>query len=359
MKIIKLPFKVKRQVLACGADVKGAFAIAKADKAYLFDGFADLSDPDNLTKYEKAVKSAIKALKIHPAVIACDLHPGYFSTSFAKDYTLSAKRYTLYKVQHHEAHVASCIVDNGIRGEVFAAAFDGTGYGPDKTIWGGEFFKGGIANLRRAGHLDYIPMPGAEACIKEPWRMAASFLYAAYGDKFLKTGIKKIDRKKWKILKSMLDRKINSPLTSSAGRLFDAVASIVLGKDKAGFEAELPIELEEIADKNVRDGYGAVNSIEMVKKVARDMKNGMRPSLISAKFHNSMAQLILAAAKMSKLKNVVLTGGVFQNRYLTNRAVELLGRNGFKVYTHSRIGTNDSGIPIGQIAIANARSSCA
>ena len=357
MKTIKLLFKVKKPMLACGADLKGAFALAKGDTAYLFDGFGDLSELDNLVRYEKTVKDAVKRLKIRPAVVVCDLHPGYFSTKFAEDLCKGP-----VKVQHHEAHVASAIVDNKITGEVFAAAFDGTGYGWDGNIWGGEFFKGSIRNLRRAAHLDYIPMPGGEACIKEPWRMAASYLYSAFGKDFLKLKIglvKDIDRAEWAVLKNMIDKKVNSPLTSSMGRLFDAAGSIILNKKEVLFEAELPIELEKLAAKGIDAGYGTPGSLKMIKQIIRDLEKRVAASIISAKFHNSVAQTVLDAARISKMKRVVLSGGVFQNRYLKDRTVKLLSGNDFNVYTHSSVDTNDSGIPVGQIAIAHARASCA
>ena len=367
---VVLPFRVKRPILACGADLKGAFALAKGDMAYLFDGFGDLSDIDNLTKYEKAVHAAIKNLKIEPAVVACDLHPGYFSTKFAEGFCTGYLQggklvpCNRYKVQHHEAHIASAIVDNGIKGEVFGAAFDGTGYGWDGNIWGGEFFKGGVKNLRRAAHLDYVAMPGGEACIKEPWRMAASYLYSAFGPDFLRLKIsfvKGIDNKRWAVLKDMIDKKVNSPLTSSMGRLFDAVASIILNKSRAGYEAELPIELEKTAapQSNQFNRVGSTGSVGIIRGIVKDIGRKVESSVISAKFHNSIAQMILEKAGVSKLKNVVLSGGVFQNKYLKDRAVKLLNANGFKAYAHSKVNTNDSGIPIGQIAIANARLLCA
>jgi hydrogenase maturation protein HypF len=368
MRKIELPFRVKRPILACGADMKGAFAIAKGDIAYLFDGFGDLSDLDNFTKYEKAVKGAVNRLKIRPGLIACDLHPGYFSTRFAEEFCTGylnkdvALQCSRYQVQHHEAHVASCIVDNNIKGEVFAAAFDGTGYGWDGKIWGGEFFKGSVKDLRRAAHLDYIPMPGGEACVREPWRMAASCLYAAFGKDFLKLKIdlvKSINKAKWAVLKDMIYRNVNSPLTSSMGRLFDAAGSIVLNKREARFEAELPIALEKISAKDIDNSYGAEESLKIIRGIVRDLEKKVDPSAISAKFHNSIAGMILDKARISKVKRVVLSGGVFQNKYLKENTVKLLSGNGFKVYTHSSVDTNDSGIPIGQVAIAHARALCA
>lgn len=358
MKVIKLPFKIKSAILACGADLKGAFALAKGRSAYLFDGFGDLSDLDNFTRYEKAVKVAEKKLKISPRIVVCDLHPGYFSTQFAKNYAQQNAFNTLYEAQHHEAHIASAIVDNDVRGDVFGVAFDGTGYGLDGNVWGGEFFFGNIRRMKRAAHLGYIPMPGGETCIKEPWRMAASYLYSIFGEDFLKLKlglVRGIGRKKWVVLKHMIDKKINSPLTSSAGRLFDAAGSLVLNKRIAEFEAQLPMELERIAAAGVKDSYSHEDGVSMIKGLVKDAEKGLPSAVISAKFHNSVAMMILNAAKKFKIKNVILSGGVFQNRYLREKASDLLNKNGFYVYTHARIETNDSGIPLGQIAIANAR----
>jgi len=382
MKIIKLPFRVRKPILACGADLKGAFALAKGYKAYLFDGFGDLSDLDNFTRYERAIHAAEKKLDIRPKIIACDLHPDYFSTQFARKnrdrHHFSGKgahrkivSVPIFQVQHHEAHIASAIIDNCIKGEVLGAAFDGTGYGADGNIWGGEFFAGKIGSLKRVAHLEYIPMPGGEMCIKEPWRMAASYLW--------KNRKKNRDRHLFYhklcsenrclslFLKKMIENKINSPLTSSMGRLFDAAGSIILNKRLASFEAELPIKLEKIADKNEKgyydfdlkkgDGKIVINMAGTIRGILKDLdKNISRPK-ISAKFHNTIAHMILKAAKIFDLKKVVLSGGVFQNKFLVQRMRELLEDHGFKVYTHSNVETNDSGIPIGQIAIANERPS--
>ena len=348
-------------MLACGADMKGAFALAKGDAAYLFDGFGDLSELDNFTRYERAVVAAQAKLKIRPAIVVCDSHPGYFSTRFAEKWDSayfsgrSNRKIGAVPIQHHEAHIASAIVDNKIKGEVLGVAFDGTGYGTDGNIWGGEFFTGSAKSFKRVAHLDYIPMPGGEACVREPWRMAASYLYSIFGKDFLKLKIdfvKSIDKKRWAVLKVMIDKKINSPLTSSAGRLFDAAASIILNKAGSKFEAELPIELESIAARGIDDSYSCRNSAQIIKGVVGDLRKKVAASVISAKFHNSMAELMLGVAKKTKMKKVVLSGGVFQNRYLTNKAVKVLSENGFKVYKHTNVQTNDSGIPLGQIAIA-------
>ena len=353
---MKLPFMVPTPILACGADLKGAFALAKGGTAFLYEGFGDLSDLGNFERYESAVRKAIKTTGIKPTVIAHDMHPGYFSTRFAEDFAQKSQRAALYAIQHHEAHIASCIVDNDIKGRVIGVAFDGTGYGFDGNIWGGEFFVGSLLGFRRAAHLEYVAMPGADAAVREPWRMAESYLYAATG------------KCNDPIIKKMIDRKINTPFTSSAGRLFDAVASRVLGRKKADFEAELPIALEKIAAIDHEGAYryalknGSPISLctaQIFKGVMADLKKSVDKAVVSAKFHNTIAAMISEAAsflgKKGRIKNVVLSGGVFQNKYLMGKASDLLKAKGFKVFIHSNVSTNDSGIPIGQIAITNER----
>jgi len=369
---IELPFKVKRPILACGADIKGAFAFAKGRKAYLFDGFGDLADADNLQRYGRAVKAAVKRLRINPKIVACDLHPGYFSSRFAESFQLSAFSYQPYRVQHHEAHVAAAIVDNAIRGDVIGVAFDGTGYGRDGNIWGGEFFTGNLRSFERAAHFEYVPMPGGEACIRQPWRMAASYLCRAFGEKFLDLKIdfvKSIDKKRWLILNKMIERGLNSPLTSSAGRLFDTAACIILSRKEAKFEAELPIRLEEATDPSVRGRYAfdvktsggelVIDSKKISRGIVKDLLSKTDAFAAAGKFHNTMAYVIQkTAARLRKrfgINNVVLSGGVFQNRFLTEKAFDMLRESGFCVHVHSAVPVNDGGIPIGQVAIANGR----
>ncbi len=380
MKVIKLPFKVKKPILACGADMKGAFAFAEGEEAFLINGFGDLGDLDNFAKYGQVVKQYQKKLGIKPQVMACDLHPNYFSTKFAESFQAGRSRahlsvpckYTLCRVQHHEAHIASAIVDNNIEGDVIGVAFDGTGYGSDGNIWGGEFFVGGLNSFKRAAHLGYAFMPGGEKAIKEPWRMAVSYIYSAFGHR-LPALAGRWRAKELAILKAMMDKNINSPLTSSAGRLFDAAGSLILAKGHVSKEAELPIELERLISRERCGSYKfkfrksregiIINTSEIVKWVVKDLAKKSDRSVISGKFHNTLADIILkvslSLSEKFKLKQVVLSGGVFQNRYLTGRTVDALRRAGLKIYTHSNIATNDSGIPIGQIAIAKMRARCA
>lgn len=369
---VRLPFKVKRPLVACGADLKGAFAITKADGARFFRGFGDLGDADNLTRYERSIRREIRM--IHPFAVVCDLHPDYFSTSVAE--RIAASGLKSFKVQHHEAHIASAIVDNDVKGKVIGVAFDGTGYGSDGNIWGGEFFAGDFKRFTRVAHLAYVPIPGGEAAIKEPWRMAASYIYSAFGDKGSRLCIgcvKGVTDRDWRIVRVMMDRNLNSPFTSSMGRLFDAVGSIVLSRHSVGKEAELPIDLERIASREWLDNYDfefrkdtgsiVIDMKKTIRGIMDDMARGEDRSVISGKFHNTVALAIvnmcIILRKRYRLNTVLLSGGVFQNKLLRERAIYLLGEKGFEAYHHSRIDTNDSGIPIGQTAIANSRFLCA
>ncbi len=375
MTTITLPFRVRKPVLACGGDLKGAFSLAKGSKAILAEGFGDLSEIDNLVRYEKAINEYAKKFNIKPGIIACDMHPGYFSTRFAEDYRQKAKGALLCRVQHHRAHIASAVIDNSIKEEVIGVAFDGTGSGDDGNMWGGEFFVGRGGSFLRAGRLDYVPMPGMDMVVKEPWRMAASYLYRAYGNDFLKLKIpfvRGMDKKKWVILKKMIDTGLNSPLSSSAGRLFDAAGSIILLKNKALFEAEIPIELERLVDRSCEGSYDfnirqegdmpVVDASSVIKGIVKDISKNMDEKRISSKFHNTLACIISTVSmnlrKRYGIKRIVMSGGVFQNKCLAEKAGSSLRQHGFNVYINSRIPTSDSGLPIGQIAIADRGASC-
>ncbi len=375
MKTIELPFKVKRPILACGADLKGAFALAMGNKAHLVEGFGPLNDPDNLRAYEASVSLHEKRLGIKPVTIARDCHPDYYSSRFAEAHATGLKAPYMRDIQHHTAHVASAIVEHSIGTGLIGVAFDGSGYGLDGRTWGGEFFVGSLKGFRRAAHFDYIPMPGGDRAVREPWRMAVSCLYRAFGGDFpgQYPDIVKGSRKgRSSIIRKMIDGNINSPLTSSVGRLFDGVGSLILSRDVASSEAELPAELEKIAAGGnygsyrfgikPKNGVFIIETSGMIRGIVRDLRNKADKGIVSAKFHNTIAEIIAATAsglrKEFGLRKIVLSGGVFQNRYLTEKSVCILNKTGFCVYTHSKINTNDNGIPIGQLAMADAGGSC-
>lgn len=372
---IKLSRSIKTAVLAVGGQSKSAFCFAKGGSAYLSDSEGDLSDLENFKRFEREIKKAQKKLKIRPGIIACDLHPEYTSTKYALRMTNGERRTT--KVQHHKAHVASCMADNDIRGNVIGVAFDGTGFGEDGNIWGGEFFVGPLKGLKRAGHLKYIPMPGAEASIKEPWRMAVSYMYSVYGKKYktLKGLLRSFHSlamtKDSDMLCQMINKKINSPLTSSMGRLFDGVSALIGVCSFAKYEGEAAVELEKIIwatshkpqakskykfkyiDEN---GVIIINWEPVIKGIVKDMGEGMDKSEISMKFHNAVCDMIKDVCKLLKkkykIKNVCMTGGVFQNKYLAIRVKPMLEKEGFNVYGHKNIPTHDGGIALGQAILA-------
>jgi len=361
---------VKKPILACGADLKGAFCLATGEDAVYSGSFGDLSDPDNYAAYEKAVKDAEKKFNITPKVIAYDMHPFYFSSRFAEEHSKNLIDRRLVKVQHHEAHIAGVLADNAVKGDVIGVAFDGTGFGRDGAIWGGEIFVGSAKGFKRVAHLSYTAMPGGEAAIRQPWRMAVSYLYRAYGKNLFKADsafLNSITKRELKIIIGMIEKKINSPETSSMGRFFDAASALILKKKKAEYEAELPIKLEKAAARGCADEYGfdikrrggviEVEPDDTIKGIIKDMSGGVKEGFAAAKFHNTAAAMIEAVSSAIKRKHgvnkVVFGGGVFQNRYLSERAELLLRKKRFTVYRNVNIPVNDEGIALGQVAIAN------
>ncbi|MBM3247838.1 MAG: carbamoyltransferase HypF [Candidatus Omnitrophica bacterium] len=372
--IIGSSVNFRKPVLAFGAELKNTFCLAFKKRLYIGKNFGNLENLKSFTKYQKGIISLIKRLHTKPKIIAYDLHPEYLSTKYAMEF---ARRYGIdqaVSVQHHHAHIASCMFGNNIKGKVIGVAFDGTGFGSDGNIWGGEFLVASLDNYRRAGHLKYIPMPGATKAILEPWRMAVSWLDNIYKDKTKTLGIdftKRLNRPKFKIIKQMLEKNINSPLTSSMGRLFDAVASLVIARDKVNFEAQAAIELEELAFEAIDSrfaGYGfkikngdclVVDPSQIFKEIIRDVKHGVSHAKIAYKFHCTVVKIIkdtcMVLRKKTNLNKIVLSGGVFQNRIISELALDLLRSEDFEVFTHKQIPINDAGISIGQAVVANAK----
>jgi hydrogenase maturation protein HypF len=331
---------------------------------------SDLSNPSDFLSFEKDVRHFLKQ---NPKIIAYDLHPEYQSTKYALSLHTTCH---LLPIQHHHAHLVSCMVENGLKNQkVIGASFDGTGLGNDNTLWGAEFLVCDYKNFQRRAHLREIPLLGAEKAILEPWRLAAAWLYLVYKDRFLNLDIefvKGMDKKKWRILRNMYLSEFNSPLASSAGRLFDAVASLVLAKYKVSFEAGLAMELERLASgyRLQAPGYKfdiqknneeyTINPIPMFKCIVSDLKEKEPKEKIAYRFHLTVADLIKKAGlilrKESGVNKVVLSGGVFQNKLLLRLALDLLAQAGFQVFTHKVVSCNDSGLSLGQAVIANSRS---
>jgi len=363
-----LKFKFKEKVLACGAELKNSFCLARDNFVFMSHHIGDLENLETLTSFEEGIDHFKRIFNIEPTLIAYDLHPEYLATKYA----LSLQNIRKIGVQHHHAHIVSCMVDNDIDGEVIGVSFDGTGYGTDGKIWGGEFLLCDYARFERVGHLEYTPLPGGEKAIIEPWRMAASILYKIYNNNMLDLEIdfvRELDRDKWTIIKKMIHKGINSPMTSSMGRLFDAVSALVGIRKKIYYEGQAAIELEMAAgeeasgypfDLQELDGNTLILIEPIFRGIVSDLELGVSVASISSKFHNTIAKIILNMClkirKTSGLDRVALSGGVFQNSLLLENTYVLLDKNNFKVFTQHRVPPNDGGIALGQVVIANEQA---
>jgi hydrogenase maturation protein HypF len=364
---IKLPFPLE-MILACGGELKNTFCLTRGQYAFMSHHIGDLENLETLTSFGEGIEHFKKLFYIEPKAVAYDLHPDYLSTQYA----LSIQDIPKVEVQHHHAHIVSAMAENGIEGDVIGVALDGTGFGLDGTIWGGEFIKANLRGFDRLAHMKKVPMPGGTMAIKEPWRMAMVYLSEAFGDEATSLRIdlmKRIDFQKWEILKRMIEKKINTPWTSSMGRLFDAISSLLSIRDEVHYEGQAAIELEMIADPEVRGQYPfhihqeerpmVINTIEIIRGVVHDLVKNVSASKISGKFHRTVASLIVNTCEVIRaeegLNRVVLSGGVFQNILLLSFVKKGLKESGFEVYTHHLVPTNDGGISLGQAVIAHMR----
>ncbi|MBS3905570.1 MAG: carbamoyltransferase HypF [Syntrophaceae bacterium] len=368
-----VPFPVKlssplKMILATGGELKNTFCLTRDQYAFLSHHIGDLENLETLTSFEEGIEHFKRLFYIEPEAVAYDLHPDYLSTKYA----LSIPDLPKVGVQHHHAHIVSCMAENGIEGDVIGVALDGTGFGTDGTIWGGEFLKANLMDFTRVAHLKKVPMPGSSKAIKEPWRMALVYLSAAFGDEAQDLRIPFIERgnlKKWDLLKRAIQGKINTPWTSSMGRLFDAISSLLSIRDEVNYEGQAAIELEMIADREIKETYPfylfkgeppfVIDPTEVIRGVVRNLTEGVSNSKISGKFHRTIARMIVetceALRKEEELNRVVLSGGVFQNILLLFLATRELREAGFEVFTHHLVPTNDGGISLGQAVIGHMR----
>ena len=361
---LPVPVRFEQPVLACGAELKSTFCLARGTHAFVSHHIGDLENAETLASFAEGIAHFSRLFDIHPQQVAHDLHPDYLSTKYAQDMPGA----DLVGVQHHHAHIASCLADNGETGPVIGVAFDGTGYGPDGTIWGGEFLLADLAGYQRAGHLAPVPMPGGAAAIRQPWRMAASYLAAA-GPVPDDLAVRTRNEQSWAPVLRMAGRGINAPATSSAGRLFDAVAALLGVRDVIRYEGQAAIELEQLADPAVAGWYPArtddqdplrILGADLVRAAADELAAGVARPVIAARFHNGVAAAIAGACaeirERSGLGTVALSGGVFQNLLLTERVAGQLAGRGFRVLVHHRVPCNDGGISLGQAVVAAARA---
>jgi len=366
---IFLPFKAK-QILACGAEDKNTFCLTRDEHAFLSQHIGDMENEETLEHFENTIELYEKLFRVEPEIIAYDMHPDYLATKYALEAGAKASL-KLVPVQHHHAHIVSCLVENRVKGLVIGVALDGTGYGSDGTIWGGEFLLADWQNFKRVGHLEYVPLPGGEAAIRKPYRMALGYIYSLLGEDFSLEGLPLggLNPAEIGIIKQQLRRKINSPLVSSAGRLFDAVSALAGVRQEIDYEAQAAIELEMLAlgetDKSEsypfsivgEGGVRVVRLKELLAAVVQDVRNQIPVAAISLKFHHTVAEIITAMCKLitkdTGIKQVALSGGVFQNRRLLRLATSALQREGFSVLTHHLVPCNDGGISLGQAVVAN------
>jgi hydrogenase maturation protein HypF len=356
-------------IMATGSELKNCFCIGKGNLAIMSQHIGDLKNMETFSFFEEATRLAWRLFRFKPALIATDMHPDYMTTDWSRNTGMPVEY-----IQHHHAHIASCMAENHLRERVIGLSLDGTGYGTDGHIWGSEILRCDLQRFERIGHMEYIPLPGGDAAIKEPWRAALACLKHVYGDNIPPAAMKHlsaIDRNHLNVVSMALEKNINIALSSGIGRLFDAVSSMLGFCHYSAFEAEGPIRLEACMNKRVRDHYetsivdGIVLLKPIIEGVVGDLKRGKSPGEISARFHNTLAEAFTGCVRQAvnpgRPEKLVLSGGSFQNRYLLDRLARNLLHEGLRVYTNKMVPVNDGGIALGQIAIAAERrnESCA
>jgi hydrogenase maturation protein HypF len=360
-------------ILAYGGELKNTLCLTKSNYAIISQHIGDLTNYEATGFFEETLKNLKRTFKAEPHIVAHDMHPDYLSTRFAQSYkTGDDNSVTLVPVQHHHAHVASCMAENGEIGRVIGVAFDGTGYGLDGNSWGSEFSIAGYDGFERFAHLNYIPLPGGDKAVKEPWRIALSVLYQTYGHQAsnLFSSLKPvISGEKARIVLTMLERSMNSPLSCGMGRLFDAVSSLIGICDSITFEGEAAIALEMAATETAGaypyslDGSNPViiGTKPLVLAIVDDINASVSVGEIAGKFHNTVTEMTINVCTLARentgLEVVALSGGVFQNALLFGLVESGLKARGFRVISHSKVPTNDACISLGQAAVAAARVS--
>ena len=368
---IRLPIAAASPVLAVGGHMKNTFALGRGFDAVVSHHIGDLDDLRAYQAFCRDVALYEQMFGMAPASIAHDLHPDYASTRYAVERS-TREHVALIGVQHHHAHVASCIAEHGLTERVIGVAFDGTGFGEDETVWGGEFLVGDTRSVTRAGHLRPVALPGGEQAVREPWRMALSHLLDADLDRGAL--LNRIAHPQVRAVERMIERRLNTPLTSSAGRLFDAVAAIAGVCDRVSFEGQAAMQLEWLASDAAADvGYPyeiteagnrfLIDTRPIVAGAFQDACAARPPAIIARRFHTALVDAIAAACihlrSHTGLDAVVLTGGVFLNALLTAECELRLSQAAFRVFRHHVVPPGDGGISLGQLAVAAARSQTA
>ena len=353
-------------LLACGAELKNTFCLAKGSRAWVGAHVGDLKNWETLRAFRAGIAHLEALFAVEPTVLAHDLHPDYLSTSYA----LAREGVELVAVQHHHAHLAACLAEHGERGPAIGAIYDGAGLGTDGAIWGGELLAGDLQRVERVGHLRPVRLPGGDAAVREPWRMACSWLLAAFdGEAPLPAGIAgRVDPERWGQVAALARSGTASPITTSVGRLFDAVSALCGIGASVHEEGRAAAQLEALAAPGEQGAYPLplvdadvleLDARETVRAIVRDLSAGVRPALASARFHNGLAdgtaRAVSLLAERHGVRTAVLSGGVFQNRMLLERCAEELTRAGLRVLIPRQLPPNDGGIAYGQAAVAAAR----
>ena len=369
---VPVPVPLEREsepILAVGGELKNTICIVRGSEAFLSQHIGDLENLESYGFFEEAIEHLQRILEVHPRIIAYDLHPDYFSTRWA----LEQDGVQLVGVQHHHAHIVACMAENHLDGKVIGIALDGTGYGTDGAIWGGEVLLADAADFERAAHFEYVPLPGGAAAIHEPWRVAVSYLTKHYGKELRGLDLpflQDIPPRKLHVIQQMIDREIHSPRTSSCGRLFDAVAALAGVRSTVNYEAQAAIELEMAAHDSTDEGaypfdlipdgpHWQIGTRSLFQWLLRDIRRQECVADISRRFHTGLAMLFVELAvkirEQSKLNRVCLSGGCFQNVLLFELLVDGLRAKSFEVYFHSEVPAGDGGISLGQALVAARR----
>ncbi len=376
---VKLPFQT-RPTLACGPELKNTFCVTRDEYAFVSQHIGDLENLETLEHFEATIELYKQLFRVEPELVAYDQHPAYLSTKYAK--ALDVEAASLFAIQHHHAHIASCLVDNGWpqdAGPAIGVAWDGTGYGSDGHMWGGEFLVADYESFRRAGHLETMPMPGGDAAIRNPYRLASAYVYALTGR--MKSFGADAGEEELGIIRKQVDEGINCPLTSAGGRMFDAVSALLGIRPRVSYEAQAAMELERAAQSGAlarsangcgypfgidvgaaegsadSGGVWVVRLAEMFEGLLADRRNGIAIGEIAYRFHVTVAEMIRAMCERiaceTGLDTVALSGGCFQNRLLLAMVVPRLRETGFSVLLHRQVPCNDGGISLGQAVIAH------
>jgi hydrogenase maturation protein HypF len=350
------------ELLACGGELKNAFCLTKGRHAILSQHIGDLENYETLVFFEETLANLKKLFRVEPRAVAYDLHPLYLSSKYALEIPSLPK----VGVQHHHAHIASCMAENGLNGQAIGVAFDGSGYGSDGAVWGGEFLVAGYAGFERRAHFRYVPLAGGDTAVREPWRSALGYLVDLGGaGAFACQALANVPEERVRVVRRMIEKGVNTVRTSSCGRLFDAVASIVGLRQAVTFEGQAAIELEMAAQDGVAerypfgidgDGPWELDFRPMMERLVSDTAGGVTAGAVSARFHNTLVEAIAETCRRIRgetgLDRVCLSGGTFQNMRLLSTVTPALRTAGFEVVLHAKVPPNDGGIALGQAAIA-------